>query len=249
MKYILITFCSLFMMIAANAQDFIKDDEMANTVIKADDEMKVLYFTASWCGPCKMMKPGIAKMASDPDAVGTIYKMDIDQNITDDIIGISGVPTFMFIKNGTILGQHTGAMGDSGLKTMFAKHAKMKPTGNALTYKPVPSKYDLVAGAHPKLTKKNLETVWHNEANLNKLAWSIYNNLEDTKDLQAGLNLVNRSFELKKNSGTLFLKTSYLNKLGATKDALSTGRKAREMMVANGEHTGTIDKLLTEIKG
>ncbi|WP_156340056.1 thioredoxin family protein [Nonlabens sp. YIK11] len=249
MKYFLITFCSLFMLNAATAQDFIADADMSTTVMKADNEMKVLYFTASWCGPCRMMKPGIEKMASDPKAVATIYKMDIDQNITDDILNIAGVPTFVFLKNGTVLGQHTGAMADADLKTLFSKHAIMKPTKELLAYQPVPSDLKVIAGAHPKLTKTNLQTLWHSDANLNRMAWSIYNNLTDVKDLQAGLVLVNRSFEIKPSSGTLFLKTSYLKKLGAKKEALATAQKARKMMVANGEYTGTLDNLVKENKG
>ena len=235
-------------MIAVNAQDFITDNEMASTVMKADDDMKVLYFTASWCGPCKMMKPSIAKIASDPNAVGTIYKMDIDTNITDDILSISGVPTFIFVKNGSVLGQHTGAISEGDLNSVFSKHAAMKSTGKVLAYKPVPSDYEIVAGAHPKLTKRNLQKVWHSDDNLNRLALSILNNLTEVKDLEAGLVLVNRSFEINPKSGTLYLKTTYLNKMGDKQKALNTANKARSMMVANGEPTGLIDNLILELK-
>lgn len=248
MKYFLIIICSLFTFTAAQSQDFIMDDQVATTAAVADDELKVLYFTASWCGPCRMMKPSITKMAADPNAVATIYKMDIDTNITDEILNVPGVPTFMFLKNGKLLGQHTGAMSDADLIALFEKHAAMKPSGDLLAYKPVPSNYKVTAGAHPKLTKENLSKVWHSEANLNKLALSIINNLNDPKDLNAGLVLINRSFEIKKSGGTLYLKTNYLNRLGLKKEALATAAEARKLIVADGQDTEVIDNLIKQMK-
>lgn len=248
MRSLFIIFCSLFTLTVATAQEYIMDNEIATTAVAVDDEMKVLYFTASWCGPCRIMKPGIAKMASDPNAKSTIYKMDIDTNITDEVLNVPGVPTFVFLKNGTVLGQHTGAMSEADLSVLFDKHASMQPSNELLAYQPVPTNLKITAGAHPKLTKKTISKLWHSERNLKALAWSIYSNLTEEKDLMTGVLLVNRALEINETSETLYMKVNFLKKLGAKKEALATARKARELMVANGEFTGDLDKMIQQLR-
>lgn len=56
--------------------------------------MKVLRFTASWCGPCKML----AKTLEDIDTQVPIEVIDIDEN--QDLAmqyGIRGVPTLVML--------------------------------------------------------------------------------------------------------------------------------------------------------
>ena len=71
----------------------------------------LFYFTASWCGPCKKIKPLIEKISegADPDKL-EIYQVDIDQN--DNLITelkIKSVPTFYLFKNNKLKGQCGGA--------------------------------------------------------------------------------------------------------------------------------------------
>ena len=56
--------------------------------------MKVIRFTASWCGPCKML----AKTLEDIDTQIPIEVIDIDEN--QDLAmnyGIRGVPTLVML--------------------------------------------------------------------------------------------------------------------------------------------------------
>ncbi len=249
MRIILIIICSLFVLQHSDAQDFITDDQMAETAVAVDNQMKVLYFTASWCGPCKRMKPGIAKISNDPDIDGTIYKMDIDTNITDDIVGVPGVPTFIFLKNGTELGRHTGALSDAALKALFLKHENMRPSNKLLDYQPVPTNLKLVAGAHPKLTRANLQKMWHNNEALAKLSYSIHNNLNDKKDLQAGLVLTQRAIEIKETIDLQMLQSSFHNRLGHSKEALVAAQRARFLVQSDKGDTSQIDTYITQLKG
>ena len=72
--------------------------------------MKVLYFSATWCGPCKMFKPVLQQVTSE---LGTFVNyIDVDQNT--DLVSkfkISSVPTLIIEdQNGTQVLRHSGTM-------------------------------------------------------------------------------------------------------------------------------------------
>jgi len=74
-------------------------------------EYSLLYFSASWCGPCKSMSPiveGVSSMMSD--RFNTI-KVDIDNlaSVAADY-GIRSIPTLMLIKNEEIIDQRVGGL-------------------------------------------------------------------------------------------------------------------------------------------
>lgn len=86
-------------------------------------EYSLLYFTASWCGPCKSMSPiveGISGMMKD--RFNTI-KVDIDSvpTIATDY-GIRSVPTMMLVKNNEIIDQRTGGLPPQQLMQWLEQH-------------------------------------------------------------------------------------------------------------------------------
>jgi thioredoxin 1 len=51
-------------------------------ITKAKDEKKVVLvdYTASWCGPCKMIAPVLDKFAAEADSSKIeFYKVDVDE--------------------------------------------------------------------------------------------------------------------------------------------------------------------------
>jgi thiol-disulfide isomerase/thioredoxin len=46
---------------------------------RSQDGKKVAYFTATWCGPCRMIAPNFTALSDEIDGVG-FMKVDIDQN-------------------------------------------------------------------------------------------------------------------------------------------------------------------------
>jgi thioredoxin 1 len=80
--------------------------------------MKVLYFTASWCGPCKALKP-IAQEASTETGV-PIQFIDVEQNRDQAMsYGISSVPTLIGVSGDQVKFRHTGMTNKQTLKNMF----------------------------------------------------------------------------------------------------------------------------------
>jgi len=221
---------------------------METTVIAQDDELKVLYFTASWCGPCRYMKPIMKSIQDDTSLKVSIYKMDIDKNSVDNMMGVRSVPTYYFIRNGKLLGSAVGARDRKTMVSMINKHIKSKKEGTELKYKLKSSSYDLIAGSHPKLTVKNLNKLWHNGDQLNKLAWNIYTNLTDQQDIECALILAQRSIELENTSGRLSTYAHLLLKNGDSKKAMKIAKKARKSALKNNESTQIIDDFIKGIQ-
>lgn len=74
----------------------------------------VIDFTAQWCGPCKRISPQIDELTNiynvDNQQLIHVIKVDVDEN--EDIateFNISSMPTFVFIKNSSVVGTTCGA--------------------------------------------------------------------------------------------------------------------------------------------
>ena len=66
-------------------------------------------FTATWCGPCKMLTPIVEKIANENVGKYKVAKLDIDDapRITQRF-GVRSVPTILVFKAGEKKGQHVG---------------------------------------------------------------------------------------------------------------------------------------------
>lgn len=71
--------------------------------------LAILYFTATWCGPCRVISPIFTSLAEKyPKAV--FLKVDIDE--ARDVASswnISSVPTFFFLRDGKEVDRVVGA--------------------------------------------------------------------------------------------------------------------------------------------
>ncbi|WP_298956023.1 thioredoxin family protein [uncultured Nonlabens sp.] len=243
----IITFSLLFSNLSI-AQQYVTDENMEETVMANDDQIKVLYFTAPWCGPCRYMKPVIKSIANDESLNVTVYKMNTDYNITDDILRVHSIPTYFFIKNGRKLGQSGSVMRRDDMVKMIERHDRMIVKGDLLPYKGKPSKYEIVEGAHKNLNKKNLEQLWHSTQQLNKLGKKIYENLNENQDLNCAIVLINRSIELEENVSNLETKAHLLHKIGENKKALRTAKRAKKLANRNNESTTIMEQLIEKIE-
>jgi thioredoxin 1 len=69
-------------------------------LIKGDKPVLV-DFTATWCGPCRMMAPVLEDVKKRIGEKASIIKVDIDRNQAfANSMGISGVPTFVLFQHG-----------------------------------------------------------------------------------------------------------------------------------------------------
>lgn len=80
--------------------------------------MKILYFSATWCGPCKSLAPIINEIATSNNI--SIEKIDIDENpnLVKDY-SIRSVPTLIFEENNKELGRNIGFANKAKLQNLI----------------------------------------------------------------------------------------------------------------------------------
>jgi thioredoxin 1 len=69
----------------------------------------LIDFTATWCGPCKMLAPIVEQLALEWNGKVKVFKLDVDDN--PDLAGqyqVMGVPTLMLFKGGKPVERLTG---------------------------------------------------------------------------------------------------------------------------------------------
>lgn len=83
-----------------------KFNEMIN-----GEQLTVVDFFATWCGPCKMMHPILEQLKEKMRDDIRILKVDVDKNETLSMqYRIRSVPTLMLFKKGEMLWRQSGAM-------------------------------------------------------------------------------------------------------------------------------------------
>ena len=86
------------------------------------DKPVLVDFTATWCGPCKMMAPILKEVKQEIGDAATIIKVDVDKN--QHAAGeyqIQSVPTLILFKNGQPLWRQSGVIQKAGLVSIIKK--------------------------------------------------------------------------------------------------------------------------------
>ena len=105
----------------SDAIKHVSDSSFEADVIQSSTPVLV-DFTATWCGPCKMIAPILDQVAAEYGDRLNIVKLDVDDNqATAAKFGIRGVPTLMLFKNGTVTDTKVGAMSKSQLTEFLNK--------------------------------------------------------------------------------------------------------------------------------
>ena len=98
-------------------------DEDFESKIKNED-VSVIQFSASWCQPCKVLKPVMDKLSDEYKEKASFYYADIENDgiNTGSYAGIRGVPTVIIYKKGVEVDRKVGGVPEGHMKEFLEKN-------------------------------------------------------------------------------------------------------------------------------
>ena len=100
----------------------ITDAEFETEVLKAEQPVLV-YFWASWCGPCQLMSPVINAAATTYSDRLKIVKMETDANpLTVKQYQVEGLPALRLVRGEQLLVSIEGVIGKDKLLSFLEDH-------------------------------------------------------------------------------------------------------------------------------
>lgn len=112
------------------------DDQHVITLTKNNFQTEVLAstqpvlvdFWAVWCGPCKMVAPIVAELATEFEGQAKVGKVDVD---TEEELSkqyeISAIPSLLIFKDGKVVDQLVGVRPKAELKAKLQKYIADAP--------------------------------------------------------------------------------------------------------------------------
>ena len=85
----------------------VKSESFEKEVLESEKPV-VLDLFATWCGPCKMLRPVIEELSEEHPEVKFV-SVDVDEEAEIAIrYGVSSIPCLVFLKNGEEVGRSVG---------------------------------------------------------------------------------------------------------------------------------------------
>ncbi|MBO5551605.1 MAG: thioredoxin [Lachnospiraceae bacterium] len=83
----------------------------------AAQDVAVIDFNATWCGPCKMMAPVLEELSGEYEGKVSFYAIDVDEN--QDLaekFSVMSIPNLVLLKKGELADTSVGFKPKDALK-------------------------------------------------------------------------------------------------------------------------------------
>jgi thioredoxin len=82
-------------------------------------EKIILKLEASWCQPCRAMKPIFERVNAENTTDVQMYSMDVDQNReVAMVLGVRSVPTIKAFNGGSVVNTRVGVLQENEIKSL-----------------------------------------------------------------------------------------------------------------------------------
>lgn len=89
------------------------------------DKLVLVDFNAVWCGPCKILKPIVEKIAAEQKDKMTLLELDVDQNSSlSNEMHIKGIPLLVLYKQGKEVWRSLGLVDKPTIDEQVKKFSK-----------------------------------------------------------------------------------------------------------------------------
>lgn len=96
--------------------------ELSELLDRADEQLVVLKFSASWCNPCKQLGKIIEKIKGD---FGNVRFVECDIDESDELVeefNIMSIPVLVYFKEGQPVDKTVGGLSESQLINKIYEH-------------------------------------------------------------------------------------------------------------------------------
>jgi len=98
----------------------INKDNFEEEVLKSDKKV-LIDFNASWCGPCRMLKPVIDEIAEANDNIKIVSINIDDEEELSDKYEVSSIPCLVLLENGKEVKRNVGFMPKENIESFIGE--------------------------------------------------------------------------------------------------------------------------------
>mgnify|MGYP000347826838 FL=1 len=98
-------------------------DDNFEEEVTFSEELVLVDYWATWCGPCKMVGPIVEEIASEYSGRLKVGKLDVDNNQASAAEqNVMSIPTLLIFKEGQVVAQQVGALSKTQLTEFIEPH-------------------------------------------------------------------------------------------------------------------------------